>query len=156
MKRHNAVITAQNPRTKRVFTAFCNGLGIYCNGFSGCGDLGPHKCNRSDLSHSIKEVYIVKEKILIHLCFAFCLAYLIGKCIGQGRERRERSSYFARRGSGEKRERDYKEVHSRNFVISFTKYNKDKVPMDVATSLVVNHVNIGVLCLFVLCLCLYL
>ena len=28
--------------------------------------------------------------------------------------------------------------------------------MDVATSLVVNHVNIGVLCLFALYLCLYL
>ena len=45
---------------------------------------------------------------------------------------------------------------SRNFVISFIEYNKDKVPMDVATSLVVNHVNIGVLYLFVLCLCLCL
>jgi hypothetical protein len=38
----------------------------------------------------------------------------------------------------------------------FAKYNKDKVPMDVATSLVVNHVNLGVLCLFMLCLCLCL
>jgi predicted transcriptional regulator YheO len=47
-------------------------------------------------------------------------------------------------------------VYSRSFVTSFTEYNKDKVPMDVATSLVVNHVNIGVLCLFVLCLCLCL
>ena len=54
------------------------------------------------------------------------------------------------RGSEEKRERDCQEVYSRNFVTSFTDYNKDKVPMDVATSLVVNHVNIGVLCLFVL------
>ena len=36
----------------------------------------------------------------------------------------------------------------------FTEYNKDKVPVDVATSLVVNHVNIGVLCPFVLC-CVY-
>ena len=42
-------------------------------------------------------------------------------------------------------------MRSRNFVTSFTEYNKDKVPVDVATSLVVNHVNIGVLCLFVLC-----
>ena len=41
---------------KRVFTPFCKGLGIYCNGFWGCGALGPHKCNRSDLSHFIKEV----------------------------------------------------------------------------------------------------
>ena len=56
----------------------------------------------------------------------------------------------------EKKERDYEEVRSRNFVTSFTEYNKDKVPVDIATSLVVNHVNIGVLCLFVLCLCLCL
>ena len=46
------------------------------------------------------------------------------------------------------------QVHIRNFVTSFTEYNKDKVPMDVAISLVVNHVNIGVLCLFELYLCL--
>ena len=59
-----------------------------------------------------------------------------------------------RRDSEEKRERDYKEVHSRNFVTSFIEYNKDKVLVDVATSLVVNHVNIGVLCPFVLC-CVY-
>lgn len=45
-------------------------------------------------------------------------------------------------------------MHSRNFVTTFTEYNKDKVPMDVATSLVVNHVNISVLCLFELYLCL--
>ena len=45
-------------------------------------------------------------------------------------------------------------MRSRNFVISFTEYNKDKVPMDVATSLVVNHINIVVLCPFVLC-CVY-
>ena len=30
----------------------------------------------------------------------------------------------------------------------FTAYNKDKVHVDVAAFLVVNHVNIGVLCLF--------
>ena len=59
------------------------------------------------------------------------------------------------RGS-KKEERKYEVVHSRNFVFPFTKYNKeDKVPVDVATFLVMNHVNIGVLCLFVLCLCLY-
>ena len=45
-------------------------------------------------------------------------------------------------------------MHSSNFVTSFTEYNKDKVPVDVATSLVVNHVNIVVLCLFELYLCL--
>ena len=38
-------------------------------------------------------------------------------------------------------------VHSRNFVLPFTEYNIDKVPVDVASFLVVNHVNIGVLCL---------
>ena len=58
------------------------------------------------------------------------------------------------RGSEEKRKRDCKEVHSRNFVTSFAEDNKEKVPVDIATSLVVNHVNIGVLCPFVLC-CVY-
>ena len=57
------------------------------------------------------------------------------------------------RGS-EREERDYEVVHSRNFVFPFTEYNIDKVPMDVASFLVVNHVNTGVLCSFVLCLCL--
>ena len=47
------------------------------------------------------------------------------------------------------RERDCEDVCSRNFVTSFTEYNKDKVPVDVATSLVVNHVNFGVLYLYV-------
>ena len=37
-------------------------------------------------------------------------------------------------------------VCNRNFVLHFTEYNIDKVPMDVASFLVVNHVNIGVLC----------
>ena len=54
-------------------------------------------------------------------------------------------------GSEENKERDCEEVRSRNFLTSFTEYNKDKVPVDIATSLVVNHVNIGVLCPFVLC-----
>ena len=53
LTRCNAVTTAQKPRAKRVFTPFCKGLGPYCNGFWGCRALGPHKCNRSDLSHSI-------------------------------------------------------------------------------------------------------
>ena len=43
---HGMVTTAQTPKTKRVFTPFCKGLGIYCNGFWGCGPLGPHKCNQ--------------------------------------------------------------------------------------------------------------
>ena len=116
-------------------------------------DFRPHKCNLSDLSHSIKEVEIVEEKISMHLCLAFYPTYLIGKCIDL---ERERSSYFVRKSSKEKKERDCKELCSRNFVTSFTEYNKDKVHVDVATSLVVNHVNLGVLCLFVLCLCLYL
>ena len=45
---------------------------------------------------------------------------------------------------------------SRNFVTSFAEDNKDKVLVDVDASLVVNHVNLSVLCLFVLCFCLYL
>ena len=131
-------------------------MGIYCNGFCRCGALGPHKCNLSDLSHSIKEVEIVKEKISIHLCLAFCPTYLIGKGIGRGKERALWLFCAQRLRREDKRERDCREVHSRNFVTSFTEYNKDKVPVDVATSLVVNHVNIGVLCLFVLWLCLCL
>ena len=59
-----------------------------------------------------------------------------------------------RRERKRKRERDCEEVHSMNFVPSFTEYNKDKVLVDVATSLVVNHINIGVLCPFMLC-CVY-
>ena len=55
----------------------------------------------------------------------------------------------------EKRERDCEEVRSRNFVTSFTKYNKDKVLVDVATSLVVNHINLGALCLFYACVYIY-
>ena len=56
------------------------------------------------------------------------------------------------RGSEKKKERDCEEVHSRNFVFPFTKYNIDKLLVDVASFLVVNHVNIGVLCLVMLCL----
>ena len=69
------------------------------------------------------------------------------------RERREWSGYLVRRGS-EKEERDCEAVRTRNFVFPFTKYNIDKVPVDVVSFLVVNHVNTGVLCSFVLCLCL--
>ena len=83
-------------------------MGIYCNGFWGCGALDPHKCNQSELIHSIKEVEIVKGNISTgrssHRPYP---AYLIGKCIDQ--ERREGSGYFVRRGSEEKREKDYKE-----------------------------------------------
>ena len=55
----------------------------------------------------------------------------------------------------EERER-LQRVRSRDLITSFVEYNKDKVPMDVATSLVVNHVNLAALCLFMLCLCLCL
>ena len=68
-------------------------------------------------------------------------------------ERTRTLCYFLCRGSEEERKR-LQEVRNRNFVTSFTEYNKDKVPVDVATSLVVNHVNIGVLCPFMLC-CVY-
>ena len=52
------------------------------------------------------------------------------------------------RGS-EREERECEVVHNRNFVFPFIEYNIDKVPMDVAAFLVVNHVIIGVLCLVV-------
>ena len=77
------------------------------------------------------------------------------------KEKRERESALAilcveaLKRREEKKEGDCEEVHSRNFVTSFTEYNNDKVPVDVATSLVVNHVNLGVLCLYVSWLCLY-
>ena len=86
----------------------------------------------------------------------FCPAYLIGKCIGQRRERRDHYGCFVRRGSEKREERETAKSVQQELCIPFTTYNKDKVPMDVTTPLVVNHVNIGVLCLFVICLCLYL
>ena len=57
------------------------------------------------------------------------------------------------RGS-EREERDCEVMRSKNFVFPFTEYNIDKIPVDVAAFLVVNHINTGVLCLFVLYLCL--
>ena len=82
----------------------------------------------------------------------FCPAYLIGECIDQ-REKRAHWLFGAQR-LRERRKRDCKEVRSRNFVYPLLNIIEDKVPMDVATSLVVNHVNIGILYLFGLCLCL--
>ena len=43
LTRCGAVTTTQRPNTKGGFNPFCKGLGIYCNGFWGCGPLGPHK-----------------------------------------------------------------------------------------------------------------
>ena len=63
------------------------------------------------------------------------------------------------RGPEEKRrerERYCEEVCSRSFVTFLLNNNKDKVPVDVATSLVVNHVNLGALYLFMLYLYLWL
>ena len=40
-------------------------------------------------------------------------------------------------------------VHSGTLYLPITEYQIDKVLVDVATFLVVNHVNIGVLCLVV-------
>ena len=108
LTRRNAVTKIERSKTKRGFTPFCKGLGIYYNGFWGCGALGPHKCNLSDLSHSIKEVEIVKERISIHgiidtsklrllSCISYRQAYWLRK------RERDCSSYFVRRGSEEKR-----------------------------------------------------
>ena len=82
-------------------------------GFGGFGAFGPQKSNLSDLSHSIKEVEIVKEQISIHLCLAFCPAYLIGKCIGQGKENKSAlatlcAEALKRREDKRERERDCK------------------------------------------------
>ena len=97
LARRNVVITAGNPKTKRVFTPFCKGLGLFCNGFGGCGALGPHKCNQSNLSHSIKEEKIVKGRISI-LARASVL-HILQASVLIWEERRERSGYFVRRGS---------------------------------------------------------
>ena len=57
----------------------------------------------------------------------------------------------------EEKERDIvKKCAIRSFVTLLLNNNKDKVPMVVATSLVVNHVNLGALYLFMLYLCLWL
>ena len=85
----------------------------------------------------------------------FYPAYLIGECIDQ-REREESVMVVLCAEALKTRKRGYKEVRSRNFVYSLLNITQDQVPVDIATSLVVNHVNIGVLCLFVLCLCLWL
>jgi hypothetical protein len=85
----------------------------------------------------------------------FCPAYLIGECINQReRERREHSSCLVSRGSA-KEERETTKWCAIGTLYTFTKYNKDKVHMDVVSFLVVNHVHAGVLYLFELCLCLY-
>ena len=101
--RCNTVTTMRKTRIKWGFYPFCKGFGIYCNGFWGCGALGPHKRNRSDLSHSIKEIEIVEQKISMHRCLASYPAYLIGKCIDL---KKECFGYFVRRGSEEKKERE--------------------------------------------------
>ena len=77
-------------RLKGIFTSFCKGLGIYCNGFWGCGDLDPHKCNqkwpKSLYKRSIDSK--VKDIDTSHLTWAFYPTYLIGECIDH-REREE-------------------------------------------------------------------
>ena len=83
----------------------------------------------------------------------FCLAYLKGKCIDQ-RDRKESTLAILCVEALKEEKRDCEEVHSRNFVYPLLNIIEDKVPMGVATSLVVNHVNSGVLYLFELCLCL--
>ena len=57
------------------------------------------------------------------------------------------------RGPEEKKEKrkreNCEEVRSKELCNPYFEYNKVKVPVDVATSLVVNHVNSGVLYLYV-------
>ena len=103
----------------------------------------------SDLSHPIKEVEMVDQKI-INACLAFHPAYLIGKCIDQ--EREESALAILCTEAPKRRKRETVKSAQQELCNPFTKDNKDKVPVDVATSLVVNHVNLGALCLFMLCL----
>ena len=83
---HGAITIAQRPKTKRGFTPFCKGLGIYCNGFWGCRDLDPHKCNWKWPKSLYKRSRDSRGKD-IDACLVFCPAYLIGKCIDLERER---------------------------------------------------------------------
>ena len=53
-----------------------------------------------------------------------------------------------------RRKRDTMKSAQQELCNPFTKYNKDEVHVDVATSLVVNHVNLGAL--YLLCyICVY-
>ena len=161
LTRHSTITTTKRLKTKRGFTLFCKGLGIYCNGFWGCGALGPHKCNQKWPKSLYKRSRDSKGKdinTLYHRCMLSVLSCISYRQVYWSRERERvlwpfcaQRLWREEKRREEKKERDYEEVCSWNFVTSFTEYNKDKVPMDVATSLVVNHVNIGVLCL-----CLYL
>ena len=58
-----------------------------------------------------------------------------------------------RRGPQEKKEKRKRkhceEVRSKELCNPYFEYNKAKVPVDVATSLVVNHIDSGVLYLYV-------
>ena len=105
----SAVTTTQKPRAKRVFTPFCKGLEPYCNGFWGCRALSPHDCNRSDLSHSIKEVEIVKGKDIYRSIGRSSHGpyptYLIGECVDQ-RKREERPIYLCTEALKRERERE--------------------------------------------------
>lgn len=82
LTRHNAVSIAQGPKTKRGFTPFCKGLGIHCNGFWGCGALGPHKCNRKWPKSPYKRSRDSRRKYITP-CIILDPAYLIGKCVDQ-------------------------------------------------------------------------
>ena len=58
------------------------------------------------------------------------------------RERRESFGFFVRRGSERERERErLRVVRSGTLYFPFTEYHIEKVPMDVAAFLVVNHVK---------------
>ena len=64
------------------------------------------------------------------------------------------------RGLEEKKREEKKERYYEECAVGtcnpFIEYNKDEAPVDVATSLVVNYVNLGALYLFMLYLCLWL
>ena len=93
---------------------------------------------------------MVKGKTSLHRTFV--LAYLIGKCIDHLEGEKEERALVAWCIEALRGRERLRVVHNGTLYFPFTEYQIDKVPMDVASFLVFNHVNIGVLCLIVLCL----
>ena len=67
------------------------------------------------------------------------------------RKRRSALAIFCAEALEEEKERKRRLRRSaqKELCIPYSEYNKDEVPVDVATSLVVNHVNPGALCMYV-------
>ena len=73
--------SAESEDQKGFLTPFCKGLGLFCNGFQGCGALGPHECNLSDLSHTINREQMVKGKMSYGFVLYCCKARSLHKLL---------------------------------------------------------------------------